>query len=441
MLLLWRNCWTASIRTTVIPYRCVRRRRQSRPESPAGGHLAICEMADAEHEARAIDLQVRRWLLAGQRNIGIVTNDRKLARRVRALLERAHIALEDAGGWTLSTTSAAAALVRWLECLEQDFPHTALLDLLKSPFVRVAQRQTVWQFEQAIVRECNITRWTQALSPHTHALRRQTGGALRRRQCRQHRRITGCAENAAAPLRRVRHSRRQDVAAFREALLESLERLGVLSAYNQDDAGRQLLALIDDLRAPLANTPLRLHWAEFRHWLHRELERRRFHPVLHGTGVELVSFAESRLYRFDALIIAGALHEHLPGQPALAPFFNDGVRQQLGLPTLAKRLAIQFYDFRRLLEAAPRMLITLHRERDGERLAPSPWVEQLRAFHQLGLRRCLARHRARAAGSDARYRGGRSSRTATGAACHGQRNPVLGRFSRHPVGNGASTTD
>ena len=96
-----------------------------------------------------------------------------------------------------------------------------------------------------------------------------------------------------------------------------------------------------------------------------------------------MSFAESRLYRFDALIIAGALHEHLPGQPALAPFFNDGVRQQLGLPTLAKRLAIQFYDFRRLLEAAPQILITLHRERDGEQLAPSPWVEQLRAFHRL----------------------------------------------------------
>ena len=29
MLLLWRNCWTASIRTTVIPYRCVRRRRDN----------------------------------------------------------------------------------------------------------------------------------------------------------------------------------------------------------------------------------------------------------------------------------------------------------------------------------------------------------------------------------------------------------------------------
>lgn len=357
--------------------------RQSRPESPACDRLGICETADVEHEARAIDLQVRRWLLAGQRNIGIVTNDRKLARRVRALLERAHIALEDAGGWTLSTTSAAAALVRWLECLEQDFPYTALLDLLKSPFVRIAQQQTVWQFEQAIVRERNIAggfkRYRRALARHAGKLVERFGaggaeaiGAL-----------LDALENAAAPLRSVRHSRRQDVAAFREALLESLDRLGMLSAYHQDDAGGQLLALIDDLRAPLANIPLQLNWAEFRHWLHRELERRRFRPALHGTGVELMGFAESRLYQFDALIVAGALHEHLPGQPAPTPFFNDGVRQQLGLPALAERLAMQFYDFRRLLEAAPRVLITLRRERDGERLAPSPWVEQLRAFHRL----------------------------------------------------------
>ena len=357
--------------------------RQSRLESPARDCLAICEMADAEHEARAIDLQVRRWLLAGQRNIGIVTNDRKLARRVRALLERARVTLEDAGGWTLSTTSAAAVLVRWLECLEQDFPYTAVLDLLKSPFVRMVPRQTVWQFEQAIVREGNVAG---GLKRYRHRLTRCAGELVERFGVDSAGNIGAlldALENAAAPLHRVRHGGRQDVAAFREALLESLERLGVSSAYDQDAAGGQLLALIDDLRAPLMNTPLRLNWVEFRHWLQRELERRRFHPALHGTGVELMSFEESRLYRFDALIIAGALHEHLPGQPALAPFFNDGVRQQLGLPSLARRLAIQFYDFRRLLEAAPRVLITLHRERDGEHLAPSPWVEQLRAFHRL----------------------------------------------------------
>lgn len=357
--------------------------QSSRPQSPARDRLAICEMADAEHEARAIDLQVRRWLLAGQRNIGIVTNDRKLARRVRALLERAHIALEDAGGWTLSTTSAAAILVRWLECLEQDFPHTALLDLLKSPFIRVAQRQTVWQFEQAIVREGNLAA---GLKRYRYLLARRAGDLAQRfgtDSAGDIGALLDTLENAAAPLHRVWRGGRQDIAELREALLESLDRLGVASAYAEDEAGEQLLALVDDLRAPWTGAPLRLNWAEFRQWLHRELERRRFRPALHGTGVELMSFAESRLYRFDALIIAGALHEHLPGQPALAPFFNDGVRQRLGLPTLAERQALQFYDFRRLLEAAPRVRITLHRERDGEPLAASPWVEQLRAFYRL----------------------------------------------------------
>lgn len=360
-----------------------RMQRSFCPQSPARDHLAICEMADAEYEARAIDLQVRRWLLAGRRNIGIVTNDRKLARRVRALLERGHIALEDAGGWTLSTTSAAATLMRWLECVEQDFSHTALLDLLKSPFVRMAPHQTVWHFEQVIVRENNIAT---GFARYRYLLARCAGELTQRFGTDSADNIGSLLdtlENAAAPLHRVRHGGRQDAVEFREALLESLDRLGVASAYADDDAGEQLLALIDDLRAPLANARLRLDWTEFRHWLHRELEQRRFHPALQGTGVELMSFSESRLYRFDALIIAGALHEHLPGQPALAPFFNDGVRQQLGLPTLTKRQAIQFYDFRRLLEAAPQVWITLHRERDGEPLASSPWVEQLRAFHRL----------------------------------------------------------
>src|SRR5690606_5726489 len=89
---------------------------------------------DAEHEARAVDLQIRRWWLAGHRRIALVTEDRKLARRVRALLARAGLALNDTVGWALSTTSAAAALERWLEAVEESFRASPLLDVLKSPF-------------------------------------------------------------------------------------------------------------------------------------------------------------------------------------------------------------------------------------------------------------------------------------------------------------------
>ena len=109
--------------------------RARSPQSPLAEGMEIFAASSAEQEALAIDLQVRRWLLEGRQPLGIVTEDRRLARRVRALLERSGIHLQDSGGWALSTTSAAAALERWLETVEEDFDHQPLLDVLKSPFI------------------------------------------------------------------------------------------------------------------------------------------------------------------------------------------------------------------------------------------------------------------------------------------------------------------
>jgi len=63
----------------------------AQPVSPANGRLIVCEAGNFEEEARTVDLQVRRWRLQRLKHIGVVTNDRKLARRVRALLERANL--------------------------------------------------------------------------------------------------------------------------------------------------------------------------------------------------------------------------------------------------------------------------------------------------------------------------------------------------------------
>ena len=46
------------------------------------------------------------------------------------MLEASRIELDDAGGWALSTTSAAATLERWLETVEEDFACGPLLDVL-----------------------------------------------------------------------------------------------------------------------------------------------------------------------------------------------------------------------------------------------------------------------------------------------------------------------
>ncbi len=358
------------------------------PASPTGGRLFIYQAPDMEWEARAIDLQVRRWFLQGRRNIGIVTNDRKLARRVRALLERANIALKDGGGWALSTTSAATVLMRWLECLEQNFAYAPLLDLLKSPFVtfgleRPALHQTVIRFERDVVRKYNVA---SDLGRYRAALARAGGNPGERSSADTKINVGDLLdrlEKAAQPLRALMRKQARPVSAHLDAMMLSLERLGLITEYRKDEAGNRLLASLEELRAAVTGRALRMQWMEFHHWLRRHLERRRFRPPMHGQGVELMGLAESGLYRFEAVIVAGCTREHLPGSIALPPFFNDGVRAQLGLSSLKRRYSVLFHDFRRLLEAAPQVLISLRKEQEGEALVPSPWVERLRAFHQL----------------------------------------------------------
>ena len=357
--------------------------RRHIPASPAHGRLALFVADGAEQQAQAIELQVRRWWLAGARNIGIVTNDRKLARRVRALLERAALRLRDAGGWPLSTTSAATAVMRWLEAVEDHFHHRPLLDLLKSPFVtsnaeRDARLAQVAAFEGLLRRHnlsAGLARYREALESERGRLDAATFDALGR--------LLDALSEAGRALAALADAGAQPPARYVEALAASLDSLGLRAHLDADEAGARVLASLGALQAAAHGSQERFTWTEFRQWLTRRLEREHFRPPLSGRNVELMSLGDSRLYRFDAVIIAGAEREHLPGAPQSAPFFNDGVRLQLGLPSRGLAGRELYQDFRRLLEAAPHVLITLRREQDGEPVLASPWVEQLRRFHQL----------------------------------------------------------
>lgn len=362
------------------------------PRSPLASRLQVLASHSAEDEANAIDIQVRYWILQGHRRIGIVTENRRLARRVRALLERAGITLQDAAGWALSTTSAAASLERWLECLEEDFAHLPLLDLLKSPFMFPdldpdQVRFATLRLEQDIIRHENIAR---GLHRYRHHI-----------QHRQHRlpdwmadsastllRILDRLEVAAAPLT-VMLSQRHPATTWLEALLASLQATGMSECLATDPAGSRLLQALEQMQQAARQSSMLLSWLDFRTWLGRTLEQFHFQPPGNGQGVYLQGLAQSRLHHFDALVIGGAEREHLPGQPNPSAFFNEAVRQELGLPPATALLAERFHHFRRLLESAPQVLITARAEQDGEPIAASPWLESLQAFHLLAWQETL----------------------------------------------------
>ena len=366
--------------------------RKQFPLSPVASVIQVYAASDAEDEALAVDVQVRRWLLQGKSQIGIVTENRKLARRIRALLERANVIVEDNAGWPLSTTSAATVLERWLEAIEDDFHYLPLLDCLKSPFFMEHNEdylKQVYSLEQHIIVDENvasgITRYLTHIDYRKHKLQNSIDTSI----YDQLKTLLQDIAHAAEPLLPLLDGRHYDAPQFLDALLESLSRLHIAQAYSNDAAGQQLLNEIEQLKVAARLAPTQLTWATFRNWLGLTLERFNFKPPNQHSPVQLLTLSSTEYYSFDAIIIAGAELGFLPHGARQSPFFNDAVRSALGTPTQEDKQRLNFFLFRRLLTSIPpeqsdqAILITRRARENDEEIIASPWLAELQSFHQL----------------------------------------------------------
>ena len=323
------------------------------------GDLALVAADDAEHEAQCADLAVREALLAGAQRVAVISNDRRFARRLRARLERAGIALADRGGWALSTSRAAATLDAWLACVVEDFPYRPLLALLKSGFLDGGRA------------------WAEALEPR--AIRRAVAGGAAQWQAllsADERARWQNLEYAASAFGSLQGNR--PGAEYAEAMLHSLSRLGLTDALANDAAGARLLASLHELRSALAATTLQLHWSAFRALLDRVLEDASF-PAAAGDGrVQLLTLDQTQGLSADAVVLAGATAALFA--PGSAPFFNRAVRLELGLPTHRVQQALTLARLRRVMQAAPMVRLLYAPAGPGELGEPAPALAALMAF-------------------------------------------------------------
>jgi ATP-dependent helicase/nuclease subunit B len=344
-------------------------------DSPVSGRLALFGASSLEQEARAVDAQVRRWLLDGRERIAVVALDRMAARRARALLERARIMVQDETGWVFSTTSASTVVMRWLETLSGDFYHLDLLDLLKSPFVFFGwadRREAVYRFERIVRAESVVA----GLDSYADAARADPDGGLALELLERLR-------NAARLFPVDRRRRPHDWLAL---LFASLRSLGVDEGLRSDPAGLQLWELLELRSSELAGTATVFSFAEWRRWLNRQLEAAEFRDSGISSPVAFTQLSLTRLRAFDAVVLVGCDAAHLPGPGVESVFFNESVRAQLGLPTSEQRIAQIRDDLIGLLSRCGSALVTWQKLRNGEPNLPSPLFERLEVFHQMAWR-------------------------------------------------------
>ena len=343
----------------------------SEPASALAGRFRIFEATSAEEEAQAIDLTVREWLLQGRKSIAVVVNDRLVARRARALLERAQVLVEDEAGWAFSTTSAATAIGRWLDVVANDCYHRDLFDLMKSPFAfsdrpRDHRQAAVWRLEKS-ARKASVASGLKSFIAIANESKDHEVLELLRR-----------VERSIAAFGRGR----RPIARWLERLDLGLGHVGIAQGLARDAAGAQLLELIEALRNDLASEPLTIAFPEWRRWFSRELENATFRDTAIASPVVFTSLAAAQLRRFDGVLLIGCDAAHLPGPEPASIFLNQHVRAELGLRTGAERVARIEHQLVALFSASQEIAATWQcQTAAGEPGLLSPHLERLSAIH------------------------------------------------------------
>jgi ATP-dependent helicase/nuclease subunit B len=338
-------------------------------ERPAG--LSLYAARSLEDEAQRGAQTVIRWLQAGKGSIAIIAQDRVVARRIRALLERAQVYVSDETGWKLSTTRTAAAIAALLDVVTTRAETIALLDLLKSPCLfadRADKADRVMEIEHALRRFNVLGGWDVALAvlddaPEAKAMLAQIAG------------------QAGA------FSGRKTLNEWGKTTDRVLQSLGMRAALEADAAGAQVVALLDMLVHDCGAMSHAFSFAEWRAFLSLQLECTPFVPEDVDRRVIMLQLNGAQLRSFDAVLMVGADADHLPSQLNETLFFANAVRRELGLATRELMQRMQLRDFTELLSANAEVVLSWQSYRNGEPNPVSTWIERLQlTLERAGMR-------------------------------------------------------
>lgn len=311
----------------------------------------LCE--DREQEAWAAASLVIEAVNHGRVPVALVALDRELVRRVRALLDRAGVAVADETGWALSTTAAAARVMAQLRAAAGSKADARLEWLKVWPPALAAPRaleslEAAWRGRRGVQdREAAAALWQSAqehLAPWTAQRERTLVGWL---------------------------------ALLRDRLAVD----GSAAALMADAAGAQLLQALclerSDAAWRGAAQAARLDLAGFVDWLGRRLETSTFvPPAAADAQVVLTPLARTIGRPFAQVVVPGADANHLGAVEPVAALISDRLAQTLGLAGRSARRDRQRRAFAQLLRVPALSLLRRRRQAD-EALAPSPEVELL----------------------------------------------------------------
>lgn len=351
---------SALVTRAMLPAAFTERWRAAAHEAPDFTGLRCVCAANPAEEARVIALALRRALETPGRTASLVTPDRALARRVRVLLKRWSIDIDDSAGQPLAETPPAMLLRLLLDAVRQQWAPVALLALCKHPLVFAGEGRLRWL---ETVRALDLALRGLRPAPGLEAVlaRAPAPGAL------------DPLRAALAPVAAMLPESGIHLGAAARALADTLTALAGDETWRGPE-GRALAQVLADVAAhgdvvgalradELADVVAQLlHGAAVRQPYRR-------HPRL-----ALLGLLEARLQQFDLVILGGLNQGVWPAVPASDPWLPPRVRRILGLPGLERATGLAAHDFVQLLGAPEVLLTRAQRDAQAPALPSSLWL-------------------------------------------------------------------
>jgi ATP-dependent helicase/nuclease subunit B len=282
----------------------------------AADRVEVRYATSLEREAQFAAQQVAQALARGCTQVSVVPLDRRVARRVQALLARRGIAVHDSAGWRLVTTAAATALARWFDWVLGERV-ADLLDWWRHPAVAAVHSISpeLQDYVAQAARDASLVQGMQAL----HAALERSPSVLQAQALDHLRSLRNEAQQIAQSAAPAQHAR-----TVQTALSD------LLSVLATDSAGERVVAVLQRLSE--LETEQVQSGAEFWALFSAQMEQEFFAQLSASAAVSLATLAGAAFVPADAVVVLGASRQNLPTVSSDSVILPHALRVQLGLP-------------------------------------------------------------------------------------------------------------
>ncbi|KQY97911.1 double-strand break repair protein AddB [Pseudolabrys sp. Root1462] len=329
--------------------------------------VTAIESANAEEEALSIAVTLREALDTPGKTAALVTPDRALARRVRAALDRWHVAVDDSGGDSLADTSAGVFARLAGDVALNGCEPVTLLALLKHPLLRLGAtdgglRNAVAALERALLRGPRPRPGSDGL--------RQAIMHFRANRDEMHRSdprwlitpeeidaaaglIEGLGE-ALAPLEQLKGAdhRLAALTSCHKNVVAALSRNSdEVAAFDNNDGEALSRAYVEIIESPTANG-LAISRGDYLELFHTAIADRVVRrPEIRDVRVHIYGPLEARLQNFDLVVLGGLNETTWPPETRSDPWLSRPMRRKLGLDAPERRIGLSAHDFAQMMGA------------------------------------------------------------------------------------------